>query len=123
MTLFFFLFFKGLYVLQEQIDEDFFRDRNFAWNDSSVSLWKMGDRKNDNQDSPKTSFANSTVGREFFEEARRIAQNGTVSQVESLLIEDLVIGSLAATSLSGNRDGVPLGHNVRFLGRKFCGFC
>lgn len=61
----------GLFVLQEQIDEDFFLDRGFAFSQSRTSLWKMGDRKNDNMDSPKTEFSNSSIGRQFFFDSRQ----------------------------------------------------
>jgi hypothetical protein len=101
----------GLFTLQEQIDGDFFAARKLPFDDATTALWKMGDRRNDNMDSPKTSFANSTAGRAAFLTAKRACENGTAAAVEAAAEVAPMLQSLAASAVTSNRDNVVLGHN------------
>lgn len=101
----------GLYTVTEAIGKDFFLARNLPFDDGSSSLWKMGDRKNQNGDTPKTSWANGTLGRHQFLRAKQISENGTVSQLTDTFSIKLWLLALAATDLTANRDSVVLGHN------------
>jgi hypothetical protein len=80
-----------LYVLQEQIDAEFYADRSIEFDERVSSLWKMGDRKNDNFDSAKSVFANSSAGLEFFKSVKQQVLNGTQSQVSDVLDKYLVV--------------------------------
>ncbi len=80
-----------MYVLQEQIDAEFYADRSIEFDELVSSLWKMGDRKNDNFDSAKSVLANSSAGLEFFKSVKQQVLNGTQSQVSGVLDKYLVV--------------------------------
>ena len=101
----------GLFTLQEQIDADFFAARQLRFSPNSTALWKMGDRRSDNADAPKTPFANSTAGMAQFLAAKRACENGTAAAVEAAADAAAMLQSLAASAVTSNRDGVVLGHN------------
>ncbi len=100
----------GLYVLQEQIDDDFFEARNMSFTPAAL-LFKMGDRRSDYHDAPKSAAANTTAGHAFLLSARQQCENGTTAEIEATLDIDWMLQSYAATAVAANRDSVVVGHN------------